>query len=86
LTYQALQGIQIHGLTQRLLTSIVGDLRNYIDLAVDNSLIDEACYIQECIDNIRADRSAEKIEADHEVKSIDEKLREANLELEQRQE
>jgi hypothetical protein len=69
-----------------LLTSIVGDLRNYIDLAVDNSLIDEACYIQECIDNIRADRSADKIEADHEVKSLDQKLREANLELESRQE
>jgi hypothetical protein len=84
LTYQALQGIQIHGLTQKLLTSIVGDLRKYIDLAVDNNLIDEACYIQECIDNIRADRSGAKMEADHEVKSLDEKLREANLELDTR--
>ncbi|KAK8891161.1 hypothetical protein M9Y10_028367 [Tritrichomonas musculus] len=84
LTYQALCGKQIYGLKQSALTSIVNDLRKYVDIAVDHNLINEACHIQMCIDTIRNDHSAEKIQADKEIVEIDKKLQEANLELEER--
>ena len=84
LTYQALCGKQIYGLKQSALTSIVNDLRKYVDIAVDHNLINEACHIQMCIDNIRNDHSAEKIQADKDIIEIDKKLQEANQELEER--
>ena len=84
LTYQALRGEQIHGLTQSALTSIVNDLRNYVDIAVDHNLIDEACHIQACIELIRNDHSAEKMQVDKELIDIEKRLEEANAELEER--
>lgn len=85
LTYRALSGEQLHGLTQNALTSIVNDLRKYVDIAVDHNLIDEACHIQECIDNIRNDRSAEQMQTDKEIIDIDRRIQEARIELEERE-
>ncbi|OHT13822.1 hypothetical protein TRFO_15944 [Tritrichomonas foetus] len=84
LTYQALRNEQIHGLTQTALTSIVNDLRKYVDMAVDHNLINEACHVQMCIDTIRNDHSAEKMQVDRELTDIEKRLQEANLELEER--
>ena len=84
LTYKALLGVQLQGLPQTMLTSIVNDLRKYMDTAVDTGLIDEAVYIQKCIDNLRCDKSAEKYEAERELKDLDQKIQEAQAELAER--
>jgi hypothetical protein len=84
LTYQALCGIAPRGLNQAMLTSIVNDLRRYIDIAVDSGLIDEAGHVQRGIDVVRGDRSGAKLEADREVRSLEEKIAEAKDELVER--
>ena len=84
LTYKALLGIQLHGMPQTMLTSVVNDLRKYVETAVDTGLIDEAVYIQKCIDNIRSDKSAEKYEADKTMRDLDHKIAEAQAELSER--
>lgn len=84
LTYQALEGRQLHGLTQNALTSIVNDLRKYLDLAVDNNLIDEACYVQDCIDNVREDKSAVRMQLDRELHDIDMRIEETKQEIDER--
>ena len=84
LTYKALQGVQLQGITQAMLTSVVNDLRKYVDLAVDNGLIDEALYVQQCIDDVRGNKSAEKLEASREIRDLDRKIQEAYAELDER--
>jgi hypothetical protein len=85
LTYRALEGEQLHGLNQTMLTSVVNELRRYSSTAVENDLIDEACYIERCIENVRGDKSGEKMGLDRELKSLDERIREAYLELSERE-
>lgn len=84
LVYQALQGVPLQGLNQAMILSVVNDLRKYIDLAVDNGLIDEALYVQKCIDATRENKSGEKLEADREIRDLDRKLQEAYAELDER--
>ena len=84
LTYKALQGVQLQGITQAMLTSVVNDLRKYVDLAVDNGLIDEALYVQQCIDDVRGNKTAEKLEASREIRDLDRKIQEAYAELDER--
>jgi hypothetical protein len=82
---RALEGAPLPALSQSLLTSVVNDLRRYLDVAVESDLIDEACYIQQCIDSVRGDRSGERLEAERELKSIEERIRDACLELAERE-
>jgi hypothetical protein len=85
LTYAALEMRPLPALPQSLLTSVVNELRHYGDNAVAQGLIDEACYVQQCIDYVRSDRAGAKIAADRELKSVEERLMEATLELEERE-
>ena len=84
LTYRVLDGEIPTNMTTTMYTSIVNDLRKYIDSAVDHGLISEACYIQNVIDDLKLDKGAEKISNDRELNSIDQKIKEANEEIDER--
>ncbi|KAH0791334.1 hypothetical protein GPJ56_004744 [Histomonas meleagridis] len=84
LTYQALQRKQICGLPQSSISSIVADLRGYIDAAIDNNLFDEACYVQSCIDILKEDSSVHQTELKREITAINRKILEARSELNER--
>lgn len=81
-TYKLLSGKVIVGLSQTDISSITTDLNKYVDIAVDHGLIDEAMYVQNIIDTIKADKPVEKIET-RELMQIETKILETNTEIEE---
>lgn len=83
LTYQILCGEKPSALSAESKASIISDLNKYIDIAADNGLIGEAFYIQSIIKDLKEDNSVIKYNAEKSIKDIDQKLIEANNELEE---
>ena len=83
LTYQVLCGEKPSALSAESKAATISDLNKYIDIAADNGLIGEAYYIQSIIKDLKEDNSVNKYNAEKSINDIDQKLIEANAELEE---
>lgn len=84
LTYKALNGETLPPLTEGMYTSIAHDLRKYIDICSEKGLISEAFYVQVIHDNIKNDKTAQKVQNNKELHSLETKIKQTNDEIEER--
>ncbi|EAY00641.1 hypothetical protein TVAG_134310 [Trichomonas vaginalis G3] len=84
LTYKALNGEELPPLTEGMYASIAHDLRKYIDICSEKGMISEAFYVQVICDGIKNDKTAQKVQKNKELHSIEQKIKQTNDEIEER--
>lgn len=78
-TYRALEGENLKDLQESAKELILNDLDYYLEVAIDNGLFSEICYLQVIIENLKKDNNTQSIQ---EMSELDYRIYETSIDIE----